>query len=164
MQKVEVSSLTQTGKAACFVCATSSVTWPTKMVLALGGTVISQQNPCKDMMVTVPTRVTSTIRERVCLSRRVSPVPLCTVNSLSSMSGIIQSYWSTITIHLDVGCHVIMIRWRAGEEPLKMANAQQGWARHMQSRSMAVIVMKTTTNGEKTAVSSLKRKSFRSSS
>lgn len=106
MQKVEVSSLTQTRKEVCFLCATSSVTSPTIMVLALGVTVISQQNPCKDMMVTVPTRVTSTIRERVCLSRRVSPVPLCTVNSLSSKSGIIQSYRSTITIHLDVGCHV----------------------------------------------------------
>ena len=77
----------------------------------IGVTVISHDSEnrtlVKGQKAKVPTRVTFITQERVCLSWRVLPESLYTVNSLSSMSVIIRYYFTEDT---DGGCRVVMIR------------------------------------------------------
>ena len=79
----------------------------------IGVTVISHNSKAEhwwmDAIHRDATHVTFTIRERVCLSWRVSPESPRTVSSLSNMSVMVRSSFTT-TNDLDGGYHAMQLR------------------------------------------------------
>ena len=140
------------------------VTWLTRMELAwqLSVTTVRAGHMWKDVKGQDATHATFITLERVWLNWPVLPVSPHTASSLSSMSVIIQCYWE---LDKDGGCHVIILRWRTGEEHhLAVVSAHAGWTTRVQTPNVAVTVMLMTTYGVKTAVYSLTRQSFQSKS
>ena len=134
---------------------TLPVTWLKRMELAWQSSVttVKTEHWWTDATHRDVTHVTFTTRERVCLSWRVSPESPHTVNSLSSMSAIIQGYSEINSLG---GCHVIILRLRTGaEHHLAVVSAHAGWQAHVQTPNMVVTVTRMTMYGVKTAVSSL---------
>ena len=105
------------------------------------------------------TRVTFITQELICLSWPDLPEFLRTVNSLSSMSVMAPVFgW---IVQLDGGCHAILLRWLTGaEHHLAVLNAHAGWPTLVQSPVKNVTVIKMTSTGVKTVVSSLTRQSY----
>ena len=130
------------------------VTWLTRMELAWQSSVTTVRTGHTRLK---EYRVTFTTRERVCLSWLVSPESPHTVNSLSSMSAIIRL--CGYTRHTPGGCLVILKRWSTGvEHHLAVVKAHVGWPTHAQTPALAVIVIRMTMHGEKTAVCWLTRR------
>ena len=77
----------------------------------VGVTVISHDNEDRTLVMKIQaaTHVTFITQERVCLSLRVLPESLYTVNRLSNMS-VMDRYCFSTAFHLDGGCHVVIIR------------------------------------------------------
>ena len=138
---------------------TLPVTWLKRVELAWQSlvTTVKTEHWWKDMNAQGVTHVTFITKERVCLSWRISPESPHTVNSLSSMSVKIQF---CLGVQMDGGCHVIQLRWRTGAEHLLVVSAHAGWWTHVQTPVMVVTVIRMTSYGVKTAVSSLIKHSF----
>ena len=118
-----------------------------------------------DIAVKAVTHVTFITQERVCLSWRVTPDSLYTVNSLLNMTVTTRFCLLVVmAVHTDGGCHVILLRWRTGVEHLSMVSAHAGWPTHAQTSDLVVTVIRMTMFGVKTAVCWLTRQSFQSNS
>ena len=111
-----------------------------------------------DKAVMVVIHVTFITQEQVWHSWRGLPESLKTANSLLSINVLIHGY--SALDHLPGGCHVILLRWRAGVEHLSMVSAHAGWPTHARTPGMVVPVTRMTMYGVKTAVCWLKRQSF----
>ena len=138
-----------------------TVTWLTNRVLAwqLSVTTVRAELLWMDMKTEAVTYVTFITQEQVCLSWRVWPESLRTVNSLSSTSVITPV--CGLTVPTDGGCHVILRRWRTGEghHPV-VVSAHAVWL----TPAVPVTVTGMTKYGERTAVFWLTRQSFQWSS
>ena len=137
-----------------------TVTWLTRGVLALllSVTTVKAGSWWEVVKRRGVTHVTFITQELIRLSWRVSPEFLRTVNSLSSMSVMAPVFG--LTIHMDGGCHVILLRWRTGaEHHLAVVSAHAGWPTHVSTPEIVVIVIRMTITGVKTVVSSLTRQS-----
>ena len=95
-----------------------------------------------DKAVMVVIHVTFITQEQVWHSWRGLPESLKTANSLLSISVLIHGY--SALDHLPGGCHVILLRWRAGMEHLSMVSAHAGWPTHVQTPGMVVTVTRMT--------------------
>ena len=140
-----------------------TVTWLQRMELVWQSSVTTVRAEQKCVMVSagevqVATHVTPITQERVSLNWLVSPEYPHPVNSSSSMNVTIQGYSE---MEWDGGCHVILLRWRTGEEHLlEVVSAHAGWPTHAQTPAMVVTVIRMTMCGAKTAVSWLTRQNF----
>ena len=138
-----------------------TVTWLTRGVLALllSVTTVKAGSWWEVVKRRGVTHVTFITQELIRLSWRVLPEFLRTVNSLSSMSVMAPVFG--LTIHMDGGCHVILLRWRTGaEHHLEVVSAHAGGPTHVPTPEIVVIVIRMTMYGVKTAVSWLTRQSF----
>ena len=105
------------------------------------------------------THVTFTTLARVYLSWLVSPASLHTARNLSSINVITPC--NSERADMLGWCHVILLRWLTGAgHHLAVVSAHAEWTTHVQTPVVAVIVMRMTMFGVKTAVFSLTRQSF----
>ena len=122
-----------------------TVTWLTRGVLALllSVTTVKAGSWWEVVKRRGVTHVTFITQELICLSWRVLPEFLRTVNSLSSMSVMAPVFG--LTIHMDGGCHVILLRWRTGaEHHLAVVSAHAGWPTHVPTPEIGSIVIRMT--------------------